>query len=116
MSQVYQQFLLDSNPRELLTIKTHIGLVQPNRLQFGVHSASGIFQRELENRLASISYVKVRSDDILISGKNDVEHCNKLSKILKIIYDNGSRLKLQKCVFMQDEVVYLGFKINENGF
>ena len=33
---------------------------------------------------------------------------------LNIIYDNGLCLKLQKCFFMQDEVVYLGFKINKN--
>ena len=76
---------------------------------------SGIFQRELKNRLASIPYVKVRSDDILISGKNDVEHFNNLRNVLKIIYDNGLHLNLQKCVFMQDEVVNLGFKINKNG-
>ena len=75
---------------------------------------SGIFQRELENRLTSIPYVKVRSDDILISGKNDVEHFNNSRNILKIIYDNGLSLKLKKCVFTQDEVVYLGFKINKN--
>ena len=80
-----------------------------------VHSASGIFQRELENRLASIPYVKIfRSDDILTSGKNDIEQFNNLKKVLKIIYDNGLSLKLHLCVFMQDEVVYLGFKINKN--
>ena len=90
-------------------------LFQSIRLQFGVHSASVIFQRELENRLAPVSYVKVRSDDILISGKIDIRHFNNLRNVLKIICDNGFRLKLQKCVFMQDEVVYLGFKIKKNG-
>ena len=83
-----------------------------NRL-LGVHSASGMFQRVLENRLASIPYVKVRSD-ILISGKNDIEHFNNLKNVLKIIYDNGLCLKLQKCVLMQNKLVYLGFKINRN--
>ena len=73
-----------------------------------------IFQRELENKLASRPYVKIRSDDILISGKNDIEHFNNLRKVLKIIYDNGLRLKLQKSFFMQDEVVYLQFKTNKN--
>ena len=34
---------------------------------------------------------------------------------MKIIYDNGLRLKLQKCVFMQGEVAYLGLKINKDG-
>ena len=85
-----------------------------NRL-LGVHSASGMFQRVLENRLASIPYVKVRSD-ILISGKNDIEHFNNLKNVLKIIYDNGLCLKLQKCVLMQNELVYLGFKINRTRY
>ena len=101
--------------RELLTVNTHKGLFQPTRLQFGVHSASGIFQRELENRLATIPCVKVISDDILISGKNDKEHFENLSKVLEIIKVNGLRLKLNKCAFMQDEVIYLGYKINKDG-
>ena len=100
LSQAYQQLLLSPYSRELLTLKIHKGFFQPTRLQFGVHSASGIFQRELENRHASIPY--------------DVEHFNNLRKVLKIICDNGLSLKLQKCVFMQDEVVYLRFKINKN--
>ena len=114
-NQAYQQLRLSPRSRELLTKNTHKGHFQPTRLQFGVHSASGIFQRELENRLAFIPYVKVRSDNILISGENDIEHFNNLRKVLKIIYDNGLRLKLQKCVFMQGEVVYLGLKINKDG-
>ena len=73
-----------------------------------------LHSRELENRLASIPYVKVPSDDSLISSKNDIEHFNNLRKVLKVIYDNGLHLKLQKYVLMQDEVVYVGFKINKN--
>ena len=69
------------------------------RLQFGVHSVSGIFQRELENRLPSIPYVMVQSDSILTSGKNDIGHFNNLRNVLKIIYDNGLHLNLQKCLF-----------------
>ena len=115
LSQAYQQLILSQNSRELLTINTHKGLFQPTRLQFGVHSASGIFQRELESRLASIPFVKVRSDDILVSGRNDTKHFETLERVLKVIHDNGLCLKLKKCVFLQDEVVYLGFKINKNG-
>ena len=65
LSQAYQQLLLSLHSRELLTINLHKSLFQPTRLQFGVHSVSGIFQRELENRLASIPCVKVPSDNIL---------------------------------------------------
>ena len=79
-----------------------------------MHSASGIFQRELESRLASIPYVKVWSDDILVSGRNDTKHFETLERVLKVVNDNGLRL-IKKCIFFQDEVVYLGFKINKNG-
>ena len=115
MSHAYQQLLLNPESRSYLTINTHKGLFQPTRLQFGVNSASGIFQREIENSLKSAPFVKVRSDDILISGKNDEEHLKTLKTVLKIIFENGLKLKLQKCVFMQPEVTYLGYGVNKNG-
>ena len=116
LSRAYQQLLLSPKSRQLLTVNTHKGLFQPTCLQFGVHAASGIFQRELaENRLAAIPFVKVRSNDILIYSKNDKEHFENLSKVLEIIKINGLRLKLNKCAFMQDEVIYLGYKINKDG-
>ena len=44
LSQAYQQLLLDEQSQECLTINTRKGLYKPTRLQFGVHSAAGIFQ------------------------------------------------------------------------
>ena len=70
---------------------------------------------ELENKVVHIPFLKVRSDDILISGKNDKEHLINLRQVLRFIQENGLRLKFGKCVFMADEVIYLGFKINKNG-
>lgn len=46
---------------------------------------SKVFQRKLEGRLVSITYVKLQSNDILISGKNNIEHLKNLRKVLKII-------------------------------
>ena len=45
LKQAYQQVELDESSRELLTVNTHKGLYQPERLQYGVHSATGIFQQ-----------------------------------------------------------------------
>ena len=115
LSQAYQQVVLNPESRNLPTVNTHKGLFRPTRLQFTVHSASGIFQRELENRVADIPFVKVRSDDILISGTNDKEHLENLKEVLRVIQEKGLRLKFGKCVFMADETIYLGFKINKNG-
>ncbi|CAG2201443.1 unnamed protein product [Mytilus edulis] len=86
-----------------------------NRLPYGVASSPGIFQRTLENVVQGIANVLVRVDDILITGKTREEHLNTLSEVLSRFKRIGIRLKKQKCVFMAEEVVYLGFKINKHG-
>ena len=84
--QVYQRFLLDQNYSDYLTTNMHKGLFRPTRLQFGVHSAAGIFQREMESRLSHIPFTIVRMDDILISGKNSFEYKQNLVVVLKARY------------------------------
>ena len=66
MSQAYQQLLLNPDSHSCLTINTHKGLFQSTQLQLGINSASGIFQREIENLFKSVPFVKVRSDDIQV--------------------------------------------------
>jgi transposase InsO family protein len=115
LSQAYQQLELDDQSKELLTISTHRGLYQPSRLQFGVHSATGIFQRIMDSKFQGIPFVQVRVDDILISGKNDADHLRSLEAVLRALSDAGLTLKPAKCSFMQPQVVYCGHIISEQG-
>ena len=69
----------------------------------------------MDKRLSHIPFVKVRVDDILISGVNDDEHLRNLSLVLKILKESGLRVKQKKCGFMTSEVIYLGFRINKHG-
>ena len=59
LRQPYQQLLLDEQSQECLTINTQKGLYKPTHLQFGVHSAAGIFQREMEKRLCHVPFTTV---------------------------------------------------------
>ena len=88
LSQAYQQLVLNPESRNLLTVNTHKRLFRPTRLQF----CYGVFQREFENRVAHIPFVKVSSDDILISGNNGKDHLENL-KTLLIIQGNGLHLR-----------------------
>ena len=115
LSQAYQQLELDDGSKELLTINTHQGLYQPARMQFGIHSATGIFQREMDQRLSRIPMTKVRVDDILISGKNDKDHLENLKCVLEKLREAGLTVKVSKCFFMQDEVTYCGYVISKKG-
>ena len=54
LSYVYQQLPLYKNYKESLRLNTHKGLFQLNRLQYGVHSLTWIFQREMEKRSSGI--------------------------------------------------------------
>ena len=115
LSHAYQQLLLDNESHEYLTVNTHCGLFQPTRLQFGVHSASGVLQQEMEKRLSHIPFTSVRVADILVSGRSDAEHLSNLKAVLQVIENCGLRLKHSKCVFMTPEVTYLGFRVNKEG-
>ncbi|XP_043288457.1 uncharacterized protein K02A2.6-like [Venturia canescens] len=64
LSQAYQQVELDDQSKPLVTISTHKGLFRYKRLFFGVASAPGLFQREMEKILQGLEGVVCYFDDI----------------------------------------------------
>ena len=64
LSNAYLQLPVDDESKQLVTINTHKGLFQYNRLPFGVASASAIFQRHIEMLLQGLTNVSVYIDDI----------------------------------------------------
>ncbi|XP_061594943.1 uncharacterized protein K02A2.6-like [Cololabis saira] len=74
LSHAYQQVILDETSKPYVTINTHKGLFQVNRLPFGVSSSPAIFQRLMESLVAGIPNVEVYLDDILLTGQSDQEH------------------------------------------
>ena len=115
LTQAYQQIELDEDSKRYTTINTHKGLYQYNRLPFGISSSPGIFQRTLENILQGIPNVLIRVDDILITGRNRTEHLKTLNEVLSRFKKTGVRLNRQKCTFLANEVVYLGYNISKKG-
>ena len=53
MAYAYQQFLIDDDSKQYLTINTHRGLFIYNRLAFGVSSAPAIFNLSAGDRESS---------------------------------------------------------------
>lgn len=82
LSHAYQQVLLDPESHKYVTINTHKGLYQYTRLPFGIASAPAVFQQIMEKILHGIPRVVVYLDDILITGKDDVEHLQILRQVL----------------------------------
>ena len=69
----------------------------------------------MDQRLAHIPRTKVRVDDVLTTVTDDSSHLANLEEIFKTCRKYGLKLNLKKCMFMCDEVEYLGFKVNKEG-
>ena len=54
-------------------------------------------------------------DDILVSGTTTVEHLQNLKSLLKHLEEMGLRCRLEKCLFAQPSVEYLGHILSQQG-
>lgn len=115
LSAAYQQIPLTAESRPLLTINTHRGLFEFQRLPFGVASAPAIFQSFMDEVLKGIPHVGCYIDDVIVSGK-DLADCQKtLELVLQRLSDYNVTLKEEKCRFFQSTVTYLGHTVCAEG-
>ena len=59
--------------------------------------------------------VAVYLDDILVSGSTAQEHLSNLKRLLQRLSDKGLRCRLEKCLFAQPYVEYLGHLLSNRG-
>ena len=84
MNHGYHQLELDENSRDITTFSTHIGFYRYKRLNYGTKSAGDIFQNRVREELTqNIPGVINISDDILVTGKNQQEHDQRLETLLQ---------------------------------
>ena len=69
------------------------------RLPFGISSAPGIFQRNIESLLQGIPQVVVRIDNILVSRKTRQNHLEHLKEVLARLDKAGIRLSWRSVFF-----------------
>lgn len=115
LSYAYLQVEVEESSRRLLTINTHKGLFQYNRLPPGVKSAPGAFQRIIDCMVAGIPGVKPYLDDILIAGRTQEEHDLRLHAVLQRIREYGFHLRIEKCRFSLPQIKFLGHIVDKDG-
>ena len=85
------------------------------RLPFGITSAPGYFQEIMDQLRSDLPGVAVYLDDILVSGSTAQEHLNNLKRLLQRLSDQGLCCCLEKCLFPQPYVKYLGHLSSSRG-
>ena len=113
-NQGFHQIPLSEESQELTTFITPFGRFCYQRLPFGISSGPEIFHREMTHTLAGIPGVICDIDDILIGGKGQTEHDERLRMVLQRLKEAGLTLN-DKCEFSKGEVKFLGHIVSAQG-
>ena len=114
-SSGYWQICVDKESSKLLTFNSPFGRYKFNRLPFGVHHASEVFQADVAEILEGIEGVQNAQDDIIIWGSTKAEHDQRLRDAMMQIRKSGMKLNKTKCVFSAREITFLGHTLTDVG-
>ena len=113
----YWQVELEPNSRAKTAFTTHCGLYEFNRMPFGLCNAPATFQRLMQVVLAGLEWdcCFVYIDDILVASKSFEEHLHHLQLVFDRLRKADLSLKPTKCLFLCEEMPYLGYVISKHG-
>ena len=115
LNQGYHQLELTPESRDATTFSTQDSLWRYKRLNFGVSSASEIFQHAIARALSGIDGVKNMSDDVIVYGKTKAEHDRNLRNVFIRLRESNIMLNRNKCEFNCTELKFYGFIFSDKG-
>lgn len=91
------------------------GLFEFPYMPFGLCNAAQTFQRFMHTVLQDLDFCFAYQDDILVASSNKQEHLEHLRLLFTRLNQYGIVINLNKCVFGQEEISFLGYTINKTG-
>ena len=111
----FWQIPLSPESSPLTTFITPFGRYYFNRLPFGITSAPEHFQRRMAAILQGLDGVVCLMDDVLVHGRTQQEHDERLHAVLEKLQASGVTLNREKCSFSQSQVRFLGQVLSQSG-
>lgn len=105
------------NPQDVpkTAVITPFGLFEFTRMQFGLCNAGQTFQRFMHSIFSDLDFVVVYIDDICIASKTLEEHNQHIRIVFERLQRHGLVINIDKCVFAQESVEFLGHQISADG-
>ena len=115
LKDVFNQMRIKEGDEWQTAFKTRYGTFEYLVMPLGLTNAPATFQKyvnwvlreELDQE--GVAYV----DDILVTGHDQVTHCEKVRKILMKLYRAGLQAKLAKCRFEVPRVEFFGYVVGK---
>lgn len=111
----FHQIELAPKSRYITAFITRRGVMQYTRLMFGVNCAPEKFQKIMEKIVSDLPGVRNAFDDLLVWGKDQAEHDERLAALLKRLKEYRVLLNKDKCILGAKEVPFLGHVLFPGG-
>ena len=94
----------------------NLGFYEFTHMPFGLCNAPATFQHLMQNTLGelNLTYCVVYLDDVIVFGQMK-KHLKRLRVVLERFCEFNLKLKPSKCLFFQNEIVYLVHHISKEG-
>ena len=111
----YWMVVLHPDSRKLTCMALPFGRFQWTSLPMGTVVAQDIFQSKLDAIFIGMNGVTGIADDMIIAGKDEMEHDRNFQAFMEKCMENNLTLNAEKIQFKQKQVSFYGHVWSENG-
>ena len=117
IKSAFWQIELENNSKDMTAFSTPTGHYRFKRMPSGLCNSTLTYMRLMNQVLTGLlgNTANVFLDDILIASKTAEEHFVKLDPVLSRLRSAGLKVRIEKCNFLQEKVIYLGYQIDQHG-
>jgi transposase InsO family protein len=117
LKSAYNQVEVDERDRHKTAFTSPLGLYEYKFMPFGMKTSPQVFQRLMQEVFRSEinEILIVFLDDIIIYSSTIEEHLERLDLVLTRLEEHGLKVEPSKCVFLGEQVAYLGKRVSAEG-